>query len=108
LTFIAVTMLVVGGLTSLTGAVVGVVVITAVTEILRAGEAGGHIGEFAFALPRGAQEIGLGLIMALVLIFRPSGLTGGHEIPTPSGWSDNVEAALLANKEEALRGVRPV
>jgi len=107
LTFVAVTMLVVGGLTSLTGAVVGVVVITAVTEILRAGEAGAHIGAFAFSLPRGTQEIGLGLIMALVLIYRPSGLTGGREAPMPSGWSVDVETALLADKAEALRSAGP-
>ncbi len=54
--------------------------LTAVTEILRSGEAGVAVGGLAVALPRGAQEIGLGLLMALILIFRPSGLAGGREL----------------------------
>jgi branched-chain amino acid transport system permease protein len=106
LTFVAVTMLVVGGVGSLTGAVVGVVVITAVTETLRAGEAGFHLGSLALALPRGTQEIGLGVIMALALIFRPSGLTGSREVPLPSGARGAGAAALPANAVEP-RGVGP-
>ena len=103
LTFVAVTMLVVGGVGSLTGAVVGVVVITAITEALRNGEAGIHLGSLVFALPRGTQEIGLGVIMALVLIFRPSGLTGGREVPLPSGWR-STGAPLLWKKPTDLAG----
>ena len=34
-------------------------------------------------LPKGSQEIGLGLILALILIFRAGGLTKGREIPFP-------------------------
>ena len=89
----------------MTGAVVGVVVITAVTEALRAGEAGLHVGSLAFALPRGTQEIGLGVIMALVLIFRPSGLTGSREMPLPPG-ARRAGATLLANADELVETAR--
>jgi branched-chain amino acid transport system permease protein len=83
LTFITLSMLVVGGLGSLSGAVVGVVAVTVVVEVLRSLEAGVHVGSAHFGLPEGSQEIGLGLIMALILIFRPSGLTRSREIPWP-------------------------
>lgn len=80
LSFITLAMLVVGGMFSLTGAVAGVVVVTAVVEILRALERGIALGDTAFSLPSGSQEIGLGVVMALILIFRPSGLARGKEI----------------------------
>jgi branched-chain amino acid transport system permease protein len=83
LTFITIAMLIVGGIGSLSGAVVGVVFITLVTEAFRAGEAGFVIGGLSLSLPRGAQEIGLGVLMALVLIFRPEGVMGGREWPFP-------------------------
>ena len=83
LTFITLSMLVVGGLGSLSGAVVGVVVVTFVVEVLRTFETGLTLGSAHVRLPEGSQEIGLGLIMALILIFRPSGLTRSREIPWP-------------------------
>jgi branched-chain amino acid transport system permease protein len=83
LTFITLSMLVVGGLGSLSGAVVGVVVVTIVVEALRTLEAGFNLGSAHVTLPEGSQEIGLGVIMALILIFRPSRLTRSREIPWP-------------------------
>jgi branched-chain amino acid transport system permease protein len=79
LTFVTLSMLVVGGIGSLTGAVVGTVAVTVIVETLRAGERG--VGDFA--LPGGSQEIGLGLVMALILIFRPTGLARNRELRLP-------------------------
>jgi branched-chain amino acid transport system permease protein len=79
MTFVTLAMLVVGGIGSLSGAVVGVVVVTFVVEFLRTLEHGISVGTTTFALPSGSQEIGLGVVMALILILRPSGLTGGRE-----------------------------
>jgi branched-chain amino acid transport system permease protein len=83
LTFITLAMLVVGGINSLSGAVVGVICISALIEILRQLEKGIEIGSTSIALPGGAQEIGLGLAMVLVLIFRQRGITGNQEITWP-------------------------
>lgn len=80
LTFITIAMLVVGGMFSLTGAVTGVVSVTAVVELLRVFERGFEVGGTTIALPQGSQEIGLGIVMALTLLFRPSGLAGGREV----------------------------
>jgi branched-chain amino acid transport system permease protein len=83
LTFVTLAMLVVGGVGSLAGAVTGVIVVTVVVEVLRHMEAGVVLGATNLHLPQGSQEIGLGVVMALVMIFRPSGLTRGREVPWP-------------------------
>ena len=80
LTFISLAMLIIGGQRSLTGAVVGASVISAITELLRLMENGIGIGEKTLSLPLGSQELGIALVMLLILIFRPSGLTGGREL----------------------------
>jgi len=80
LTFITLAMLVVGGMSSLSGAVLGVVAVTAIIEVLRVFERGVSLGGSSVALPAGGQEIGLGVVMALILIFRPSGLSAGREL----------------------------
>jgi branched-chain amino acid transport system permease protein len=83
LTFITLAMLVIGGIGSLTGAVVGTVAVTLIIESLRGLEKGFVVAGQTFALPHGSQEIGLGIVMALILIFRPQGLAGGVEISPP-------------------------
>lgn len=79
-TFITLAMLVVGGIGSLTGAVTGVLVLSILIEFLVRMERGFELGGSTFALPTGAQEILIGIVMILVLILRPTGLTGGREI----------------------------
>ena len=78
LTFLTLAMLVIGGLTSLWGAVVGALVVSGLDSFLTEAEQGVHVG-FSLDLPQGTRLIFLGAIMALVLIVRPSGLTGGRE-----------------------------
>ena len=80
ITFITLAMLVVGGIGSLTGAVTGVLVLSIIIEALVRMERGMTIGETTLALPTGAQEIIIGIIMILVLVLRPAGLTGGREL----------------------------
>ena len=80
LTFLSLAMLIVGGQRSLTGAVLGAVLISAMTEVLRLLEGGVPVGGATFSLPPGSQELSIALLMLLVLIFRPSGLSGGREI----------------------------
>lgn len=70
-------MLVVGGVGSLGGAVVGAVVISAISEALR---------RFEVEVDRtGLKEVGFAVIMLLILILRPAGITGGREILWPLG-----------------------
>ncbi|SES40678.1 branched-chain amino acid ABC transporter permease [Rhizobium sp. NFR03] len=80
LTFITLSMLVVGGMGSLSGAVIGVVLLSALIQALRWLEAGVAIGSTTFGLPKGLQEIALGVIMIVILALRPAGLIGNREI----------------------------
>jgi branched-chain amino acid transport system permease protein len=97
LTFITIAMLVVGGMFSLTGVVVGVVVVTAIVEGLRIVERGVTVAGVPVSLPTGSQEIGLGIVLALILIFRPSGLTRSREVrlvaAAPFGTAPRAELA---------------
>jgi branched-chain amino acid transport system permease protein len=83
LTFITLAMLVIGGMNSLSGAVIGVISISALVEVLRQLERGVDIGLTTIAVPGGTQEIGLGVAMVLILIFRQRGITGNQEITWP-------------------------
>src|SRR6266566_2450556 len=59
-TFITLSMLVVGGMYSLSGAVAGVVAISALIEMFRDLEKGVSLGGLTVALPNGVQEIAIG------------------------------------------------
>jgi branched-chain amino acid transport system permease protein len=83
LTFLTLAMLVVGGITSLWGAVVGALAISGLDSFLTQAEQGVHVLGFKLDLPSGSRLVCLAAIMALVLILRPSGLTGGRELRLP-------------------------
>jgi branched-subunit amino acid ABC-type transport system permease component len=83
ITFLMVAMLIIGGMTSLTGAVVGTIVISAVSELLRRLEGGADLGLFELGARPGLREVGLALAMLAMLILRPRGLTGGRELAWP-------------------------
>jgi branched-chain amino acid transport system permease protein len=78
LTFVTLAMLVFGGVASLWGAVLGALAISALNSFLGDAENTVHIG-FNLTLPNGTRLVTIGAVMALVLILRPSGLTGGRE-----------------------------
>jgi branched-chain amino acid transport system permease protein len=82
LTFITLAMLVVGGLTSLLGAVVGALAVSGLDAVLGNAEDGISVG-FEVDLPEGSRLVILGALMALMLILRPSGITGGRELRLP-------------------------
>ena len=79
LTFLTLAMLVVGGITSLWGAVVGALAVSGLDSVLGNAEDGIGVG-FTLDLPEGSRLVILGALMALMLILRPSGLTGGREV----------------------------
>jgi branched-chain amino acid transport system permease protein len=78
LTFLTLAMLVVGGITSLWGAVLGALAISGLDSFLGQAESGVNLG-FTLDLPTGTRLIVVSGAMAVVLILRPSGITGGHE-----------------------------
>jgi len=87
LTFLIVAMLVIGGRGSLTGAVAGAVVIAALTEGLREIEVGFQVGQTTIAAPAGTGDVILALIMLLIILLRPDGISAGRELTWPFGRS---------------------
>jgi branched-chain amino acid transport system permease protein len=83
LTFITLAMLVVGGSGSLLGAVVGALVLNGLFSFFSAATNTVHVLGWNLTVPSGTAELTLGALMALVLILRPSGLTGGRELTLP-------------------------
>jgi branched-chain amino acid transport system permease protein len=83
LTFITLAMLVVGGSGSLLGAVVGALAISGLDSFLSASENGVDVVGLHIDLPTGTTVIVIGTLMAVILVLRPSGLSGGRELSLP-------------------------
>ncbi len=75
LTFTTLAMLIIGGVGSLWGATIGALLISGLNSFLNELENG--IGDVD--LPTGTRLVTIGAIMALILLFKPSGITGGRE-----------------------------
>ncbi|MGQ9600407.1 MAG: branched-chain amino acid ABC transporter permease [Anaerolineae bacterium] len=82
-TFLVITMLIVGGTASITGAVVGTVLITVLFEGLRAIENAINLSGFLPFTVSGLSGLFLSVALILILIFRPAGVTGGREVHWP-------------------------
>jgi branched-chain amino acid transport system permease protein len=79
LTIKLIVMLVLGGMGSLSGAVLGVVIVTFLSEFLQVLEQGISL-DFVHIPPLfGASQIALGVIFILVMIYRPNGLMAERE-----------------------------
>jgi branched-chain amino acid transport system permease protein len=83
LTFITLAMLIVGGSGSLLGAVVGALALNGIYSFFTAAANTVDVVGWHLTVPAGTAEIVLGVLMAVVLILRPSGLTGGREFSLP-------------------------
>jgi branched-chain amino acid transport system permease protein len=86
LTFITLAMLVIGGTTSLWGAVVGALAVSALDSVLANAENGLELLGRTVEVPAGTRIVVVSALMALVLILRPSGLTGGRELSFDPLW----------------------
>lgn len=96
LTFVTLAMLVLGGMLSLYGAVVGALLFSLIDLGLVQLQSGVDIGSFVVTIPQGIRPIILGLILVGFLIFRPGGLTGGKELVWP-----------FRSQRDSLPGVPP-
>jgi branched-chain amino acid transport system permease protein len=99
LTFTTVAMLVVGGLYSVSGAVVGGILVYIVQQVLRSIEDGTTVGPIDIPARPGLSQVGLALFLLAILIFRPAGITRGNEVAIRPG-------AVLAFAHERSTRVR--
>lgn len=81
-TFLVLAMLVVGGVRSLSGAVLGALIVVFLRSALRSAEEGINIAHAVIQIPQGIQEITLALLLLFILIFRPDGIMGDFEFRT--------------------------
>ena len=86
-TFLIITMLVIGGMGSVSGAVIGTVAITVIFEGLRAIENTVNMSNLLPGTMAGFTEVLLAAVMIVLLIRRPAGITGGQEIRLPKRWT---------------------
>lgn len=77
-TFLVIAMVVVGGIDSLIGSLVGGIIITVMAELLRQVEGGSLFG-VSFPARPGIARVGLGVLMLVVLVWKPKGVAAGLE-----------------------------
>jgi len=83
ITFVTIGMLVIGGMNSLSGAVVGVVVVSTLLDVLRRAESGFSVGAIEIPSLPGLSQVVLAVAMLLILVLRPAGLMGDREVSLP-------------------------
>jgi branched-chain amino acid transport system permease protein len=79
-TFLVLAMLIIGGSASVSGAVIGTAAVTLVNEAVRPLENAVNIGGLLPGNVAGTAGVVLSVAMILLLILRPAGLLGGHEL----------------------------
>jgi branched-chain amino acid transport system permease protein len=82
-TFVVLAMLVIGGPYSVSGAVVGTLVVTGAREVLRAIENYVNILQIFPEGFFGFTEVVLAIVLILILVFRPTGIMGSREFTWP-------------------------
>lgn len=80
LTFMLLAMLILGGITTVSGAVVGTAVIMVIVELLRKLEGGVDLGFLSLPTVFGLTDIGIGLAILLVMYRLQDGLLGVREL----------------------------
>lgn len=85
LTFSTLAMLVIGGRSSVTGAVTGAALITVVSDFLRQWERGFALGPVEVPELPGLVQLAVAVLIIVVLVFRPAGLFGRSELEEVAG-----------------------
>ena len=85
LVILPIAMLVVGGMGSVTGAIVGCYAVTIVYTFFNRWEVDGFGGTTS-AAPSGTSNLALAAMLLIVLILRPKGISGGKELAWPTDW----------------------
>lgn len=84
ITFFLIAMLVIGGIKSLSGAVVGTLTVSVIQEIIGRLENGEGVGPIHLHLRDGVTDAVLASLVLVIMILRPGGITGGRELGLPS------------------------
>jgi branched-chain amino acid transport system permease protein len=82
-TFLIITMLVVGGVGTLVGAIGGTLVVSIVNEVMTRWESGLPVGPVDLTIPVGLRQIVLAILLLAILAARPTGVFGGTRFGSP-------------------------
>jgi branched-chain amino acid transport system permease protein len=83
LTFLILAMLILGGMYSLAGAVLGATLLSTLSTVLDRLEGGEGVGPLQVKLPANTREVAVAVILLAVLFLRPNGVMGGRELSWP-------------------------
>jgi branched-chain amino acid transport system permease protein len=86
LIFTLISMMIVGGMMSVTGAVAGTLLLATVVQLLRRAETGIDLGFVTLPGVFGLPQLGMGLALLLTIWRRPTGLTGLQELGPGGLW----------------------
>ena len=96
--FSVITMLIVGGLGSISGSVVGSVAITILSEVLRNLERSFNLGFIHIPPLYGASQVIMAVIFILILVFKPNGISNGKEI----NFLKIIKGSFLSGKQKEV------
>ena len=99
-TFLTLAMLVLGGMRSLSGAVIGTLVVSMIAEGLKVLASGLTVGSYSLGPLPGLREMGLALLMLGILLLRPRGLMGDREFTL----TRRTFATKSASRSQAVGG----
>jgi branched-chain amino acid transport system ATP-binding protein/branched-chain amino acid transport system permease protein len=100
LMFLQIAMLVLGGMFSVTGALLGTVIVTVLSEILRYLGDGPTIGGFKLPMIVGLSSMAYGAIILIMMIWRPGGILADREI-------DGLWDRLVGRRRRSARQPAP-
>ncbi|MAM13902.1 MAG: branched-chain amino acid ABC transporter permease [Rhizobiaceae bacterium] len=78
--FMTLAMLILGGLGTVTGAVVGTLILSVSLELIRSLESGVDLGPIQLPEMLGLSGVALGAVIVLGMVLRPQGISGRHEL----------------------------
>lgn len=78
--FMTLAMLILGGLGTVTGAVVGTLILSVSLELIRSIESGVDLGPIQLPEMLGLSGVALGAVIVLGMVLRPQGISGRHEL----------------------------
>lgn len=101
LTFMLLAMLILGGITTVSGAVGGAAVITLIVELLRKLEGGVDLGFLKLPTVFGLTDIGIGVAILVVMYRLQDGLFGVRELDERFGWFKRFASKGAASSTSA-------
>jgi branched-chain amino acid transport system permease protein len=108
LVVVVLTMAIVGGVNSITGAVVGAALVTVLNEAMRRVENGTHVLGVHLSAPTGISAAVLGVALILTLRWRPEGLMSAFELQfdrrKPAAGEPAADATTTAQPETFSKG----